>query len=261
MSQTEQTQPRRKSPRLLWLVLATIAIFVSVGALTLWLPYHDRQTIRAEFEQRGAIVTTRQGGPDWLRADLDFELAMFEEVVAADFVKSKVADDDIELLLKFPKLQALTLYGPELTDASLLHLQTLSQLHSLMLINCPKLSQQALADFRTARPDVGVVRRGNALLGIAGETVPAGCHILMVAPGLGAQNAGLNPGDIITKLDDEPVTGYDSLTELLLTRQPGEKVKLTVRTERETSTPSLFEEAVRTVEVTLSAWQQRLGTP
>jgi hypothetical protein len=252
MSVTDQPETKRKSPRLLrWLVLATVLVLVSAGALTLWIPYHDRQKIIAEFQKRGGVVTTQSGGPKWLRNYFEPEqLTMFDEVAAVNLVKSNVTDTDIELLLEFPKIQGLSLYGPEMTDAGLLRLQKLSDLHTLMLVNCPKLTAQAIADFQTACPSVSVVRRGNALLGIAGETVPAGCQILTVASGLAAHNAGLRSGDIITKLDDQPVTGYESLTDLLLTRQPGEKIKVTVQTP---SSPSAV--MTRTVVATLSAWR------
>jgi S1-C subfamily serine protease len=125
-------------------------------------------------------------------------------------------------------------------------------------VNCPKLSAQALVDFRTARPDVEIARRGKALLGIAGETVPEGCRVVSVVPGLAARGAGLQSGDIITELDGNPVKGYESLTELLLTRQPGDKVRLVIKGTRLSSLAGgkpLGDGQHEIIEVTLSSWQ------
>ncbi|MGW0660322.1 S1C family serine protease [Streptodolium elevatio] len=48
-----------------------------------------------------------------------------------------------------------------------------------------------------------------------------------VTPGGPADKAGLKAGDVITKLDDRPVTSYEELFSEIWSHKPGEKVKLT----------------------------------
>jgi putative serine protease PepD len=62
---------------------------------------------------------------------------------------------------------------------------------------------------------IRVVPSANGLLVV--ETVPQGP----------AASAGLQPGDVITKLDDAAATSVEELQALTLTKRPGEAVKVT----------------------------------
>lgn len=80
------------------------------------------------------------------------------------------------------------------------------------------------ADFpkkMTSRPLLGVTsdRPGNG---------PAGSKIAEIAPGSGADKAGLKQGDLITKVDELPIDGPESLTEAIGRYKPGEKVIITI---------------------------------
>jgi putative serine protease PepD len=55
----------------------------------------------------------------------------------------------------------------------------------------------------------------------------AGLFVIGTTPGGPAERAGLEAGDVITKLDDETVTSVDQLQAVTLTKRPGETVKLT----------------------------------
>ncbi|MBN1590581.1 MAG: YidC/Oxa1 family insertase periplasmic-domain containing protein, partial [Pirellulales bacterium] len=59
-----------------------------------------------------------------------------------------------------------------------------------------------------------------------------GCLVQTVGRGTPAERAGLKPGDLITKLDGQPVTGAKKLHELLAKKKPGRSVKLTVVRDR-----------------------------
>jgi S1-C subfamily serine protease len=91
-------------------------------------------------------------------------------------------------------------------------------------------AEQLLAD--------GVVRR--AELGIAGQTVDAdtatlyglpvtaGAVVVDVRPDSPADRAGLQQGDIITAIDDEPVSSVAELVGRIQQRRPGDEVTLQV---------------------------------
>ncbi|WP_405701357.1 trypsin-like peptidase domain-containing protein [Streptomyces sp. NBC_01383] len=92
-----------------------------------------------------------------------------------------------------------------------------------------------------------VTDSGRAALDITGRTVvddsyqPAGVALVSVSKGGAADKAGLQVGDIITKLGDMPVTTITSLSEGLAADKPGQKVTVTY----------LRDEAEKTADVTL----------
>jgi putative serine protease PepD len=79
-----------------------------------------------------------------------------------------------------------------------------------------------------------VVNSKRAALGVSISTVidqsgqPVGVGIFDVVPGGAAANAGLQNGDVITKVDDAPVTTAQQLQEVLATHKPGDTVHITI---------------------------------
>ncbi|MEU0670941.1 trypsin-like peptidase domain-containing protein [Streptomyces lavendulocolor] len=78
-----------------------------------------------------------------------------------------------------------------------------------------------------------VTDSGRAALNITGRTVltddyqPGGVAIVEVSPGGAAADAGLRPGDVITRVDDEVITTMTSLLEALASAKPGDEVTVT----------------------------------
>ncbi|GAA4814169.1 S1C family serine protease [Streptomyces ziwulingensis] len=90
--------------------------------------------------------------------------------------------------------------------------------------------------------DGRVTDSGRAALGITGRTVvddgyrAAGVAVVEVSDGGAAAEAGLESGDVITRLGDTDITTITSLTEALATRKPGARTELTyTRDDRERS--------------------------
>ncbi|WP_053848721.1 S1C family serine protease [Streptomyces sp. NRRL B-24085] len=81
--------------------------------------------------------------------------------------------------------------------------------------------------------DGKVTDSGRAALGITGRTVvdasfrAAGVAVVDVKNDGAADRAGIEPGDVITKLDDTAITTITSLTEALAADRPGQKVSVT----------------------------------
>lgn len=67
-----------------------------------------------------------------------------------------------------------------------------------------------------------------ALLGVLGDDDPEGCLVTGVAPGLPAEAAGLEVGDIITHLNGKRIRGFDDLAGQVREHKPGEEVVLQV---------------------------------
>ncbi|MFJ9904780.1 S1C family serine protease [Streptomyces sp. NPDC101152] len=78
-----------------------------------------------------------------------------------------------------------------------------------------------------------VTDSGRAALGITGRTVvdqnyqPAGVAVVSVKSGGAADKAGIQAGDIITRLGDTDITTITSLTEALAQDKPGDRTSVT----------------------------------
>jgi S1-C subfamily serine protease len=92
--------------------------------------------------------------------------------------------------------------------------------------------------------DSGRAALGVTVRGVVGpDRQPAGVAVVSVTKGGAAAKAGLESGDVITKVGNAPVTTVQSLTAALAELKPGQKVKVTY--DRDGS--------ARTAEVTLSS--------
>lgn len=91
-----------------------------------------------------------------------------------------------------------------------------------------EVSDALIANGQVDRPYLGVEARSltpeDALNGVSADR---GALVLSVQPGA-AQRAGLQRGDIITKINDDEITASMSLRRLLLKYQPNDTVTLTV---------------------------------
>ncbi|MCK1796285.1 trypsin-like peptidase domain-containing protein [Streptomyces sp. XM4193] len=78
-----------------------------------------------------------------------------------------------------------------------------------------------------------VVDPRKASMGVAVRTIlgedfqPAGASVVRVAKNGPAGRAGIRPGDLIVQVDEEPVADTVSLAEVLATRQPDDRVRVT----------------------------------
>jgi hypothetical protein len=78
------------------------------------------------------------------------------ELVVVSFAKTSVSDGDLAVLRGFPIVQTLILSDTSLTDACLIHLDSLDALEELIVVDT-KISKKALAEFRRRHPSVKVV--------------------------------------------------------------------------------------------------------
>ena len=66
-------------------------------------------------------------------------------------------------------------------------------------------------------------------IGVVGASDGKDTRIVHVNPGSPADEAGIEPGDVITKFDGKPLTDFASLSRSVRAREPGERVVLEVR--------------------------------
>jgi putative serine protease PepD len=63
-----------------------------------------------------------------------------------------------------------------------------------------------------------------------------GARIQSIVSGSAAEKAGLKTGDVVTRVDDHPISGLESLVATIRGYRPGDKVQLTVLRDGKTTT-------------------------
>jgi putative serine protease PepD len=71
------------------------------------------------------------------------------------------------------------------------------------------------------------------------EGLPGGAVVRSVTPGSAADQAGLQKGDVITRVNDAIIPSSDTLVAIVRTYRPGDRVQLTVERDGETRTMTL----------------------
>jgi S1-C subfamily serine protease len=77
----------------------------------------------------------------------------------------------------------------------------------------------------------------HALLGVTTRPVqPGGAQVADVSAGSAADKAGIEQGDVVTKLDSTAITSPDDLANAVAAHQPGDKVTVTLQRDGQTKT-------------------------
>ncbi|MET0416724.1 MAG: trypsin-like peptidase domain-containing protein [Actinoplanes sp.] len=85
-------------------------------------------------------------------------------------------------------------------------------------------AQQLITDGRAVHPAIGVLSTTVTAEMANATGLPRGALIEQVLPGLGAAQAGLRAGDVITEVGGTAVNGTDELLVAVRTHRPGDKV-------------------------------------
>jgi len=72
------------------------------------------------------------------------------------------------------------------------------------------------------------------LMGIAGHTQEGQCQITEVFRGLPAYEAGVRPGDVVRAVDGEDISTFDEVSQKVLQKRPGQKMRLKIERDGET---------------------------
>ena len=72
------------------------------------------------------------------------------------------------------------------------------------------------------------------LMGIAGRSVDDQCLVTEVFRGLPAYEAGVRPGDVIRSVDGAAITKFEEVSQRVIEKKPGDKMKLQIDRDGET---------------------------
>jgi hypothetical protein len=135
--------------------------------------------------------------------------------------------DDLRLLARLRHVAHVGVHGVRLDDASLAVLGRLKGLEQLQLYGTGA-GDAALTALAEKLPDTKIDVRKGGKLGVAGQSVIGPCLITHVQDESAAADAGIQIGDIVHRIDGQPVANFEALTELVGRRGPGEKIELDI---------------------------------
>jgi hypothetical protein len=173
------------------------------------------EAARARLESLGAIITddSLPGGQRGL-------LVLFN-------VKWTGNGQDLRLLTRLRGVLQVGVHGVPLDAASMAVLGRLRGVEQVQLYGTG-VSDAALAALAEKLPDTKIDMRKGGKLGVAGQSVIGPCLVTHVQEGSAAADAGIQIGDIVLHIDGAPVANFESLTDMVGRRGPGEKIELDI---------------------------------
>jgi hypothetical protein len=134
-------------------------------------------------------------------------------------------DDDLRFVGQLQGVYTVSIRDADLTDRALVHLAKLATLNRLEIIGT-RMTGAGLVKLRQQRPNLTIVARGSAVLGVAGVDHPQGMLVSEVIGETGARRAGIMEEDIITKIGNAPVRNFSDLVLALYDKSEGQRVKI-----------------------------------
>lgn len=106
-----------------------------------------------------------------------------------------------------------------------------------------------------------VFRSNRAMLGVTTEknSDGNGAKVTQLTKGSAAEKMGLKVGDVITKVDDEEITDFHSLSKVIGSHDPGDKVTVTFM--REGKEQKATGELGKAKDITMEPFQYKLDMP
>src|SRR5436190_3222740 len=132
-----------------WFLLPAVVLLASSVGVSVWWPYHQEQEVIRKIESYGGSVEVYLDldgeedcvGPPWLRYlvghDRMKKFAVFKRVNRVELGGTKVTDAEIVQLRQLTNLHDLFLNDTAITDAGLGHLSKLTSLRMLVLYGTP----------------------------------------------------------------------------------------------------------------------------
>jgi hypothetical protein len=133
--------------------------------------------------------------------------------------------------------------GTDISLDALTKLQKLDGLQNLLLYST-QLEPDDVEKLQKALPQVEIDYR-RALLGVRSASADGAAQVASVEVGSVAEQAGIKPGDIIHKFEDDPVPNFRELTNMIGKRRAGDEVALDVLRDGQTIE----------IKLKLGAWQ------
>lgn len=133
---TTDEPPRRRRwiPLSLRVFAAILVILGVVRAVGIGVRIYRQYAAIGEIERLQGIVTTKKGGPTWLRGWLgDNKMRMLDDVTDVNLAMSDITDEGLRAVAVFSDLLSLNLARTKVTDAGIEHVKGIGKLQRLTL--------------------------------------------------------------------------------------------------------------------------------
>jgi hypothetical protein len=134
---------------------------------------------------------------------------------------------DLKSLLSLDQRDYFRLVGPAIDDEVIKLFESKAGLR-LLQIYTSRVTTAAADSLKTHQPKAIVYIRNRALLGIQGDSQANGVRVIQADDKYGAAQAGIVVGDVVTKIDGQPIQDFDRLTAVIAQHQPGDEVEVTI---------------------------------
>jgi len=159
------------------------------------------------------------------------------------------AAEDLRLLSRLRGVLQVGLYGVPLDAQAIAALGRLRGVESVQLFGTGVADEQ-LAALAAKLPEARIDVRKGGKLGVGGQPMIGPCLITQVQEGSAAAKAGINIGDIVLRINGEPVANFEALTDRVGRHGPGDKLELDIERTVPGAPPERFS---RTIE--LDGWE------
>lgn len=135
-------------------------------------------------------------------------------------------DDGLAAVRDLQNVACLLIEQAPLTDAALSHVAALPNLKQLNIQKTP-FSAKALYQLRAKRPDLQIIARGEAMLGVHADFAGP-CVLTGISRDSGADEAGLKAGDRIVAADGHEIVDFSDLMIAVYGHAAGETLRVEV---------------------------------
>ncbi|NQW47378.1 MAG: PDZ domain-containing protein [Planctomycetes bacterium] len=135
--------------------------------------------------------------------------------------------EDFRLLCRLRGVIHVGVHGVPLDEAAAAALGRLRGIEKIDLFGTG-IGAGPLATLTEKLPDAKIDVRKGGKLGVGGQSVIGPCVLTQVQEGSAAARAGIQTGDIVLTIDGEPVANFESLTDRVGRRGPGEKIEMEI---------------------------------
>lgn len=225
---------RIKPNRLTLLSAVTVALFAASFFLYTVTQHHD---YIKHLRQEGAHVQTISASPSWMSqivSSRNLVNNFAETIFLARLYGQSCNDKNLKELSKCSKLEQLELNGPNVSSNGFLALKQNKSLKRIELLACENISRKAIQSFNIQRPEVKIVVRGRAYIGMMAEKTDQGFYkIVWVGEKSPAQKAGIRVQDLVTGVNGDKLECYSQLHHEFNKLHPGDELDLQVKRENE----------------------------
>lgn len=151
--------------------------------------------------------------------------------------------EDLRLVTRLRGVVQIALHGVPVDEPTLALLGRLRSVESFQFYGTG-VSDAALAELSRKLPDARLDVRKGGKLGVGGQPMLGPCLITQVQQGSAADKAGLQIGDIVVRIDGQPVANFDALTDKVGRHAPGDRIELDIERSLPGQEPERFSRSI-----------------